>query len=51
MDFWAVVIQLIVTPTAVVAVIAYATRGLFAQLLHRDLEHYKQVLTFGSVAA
>src|SRR4051794_17417750 len=44
MDFWTALLQLVLTPTATVAVVAFATKGLFTQLLHRDLEHFKQLL-------
>jgi hypothetical protein len=43
-DFSTSLLQLVLTPAAAAAVIAYVTRGLFAQLLHRDLEHFKQLL-------
>jgi hypothetical protein len=42
--FWQQLITLILTPTIVVAVITYISRGIFQQLLSRDMENYKQKL-------
>jgi hypothetical protein len=44
MDFWTSLLALILTPAAVVGAVAYMTRGLFEQLLKRDVERYKHEL-------
>jgi hypothetical protein len=43
-DFWTAVVQLILTPALVVAAVTFMTKGLFSNLLARDLEGYKHRL-------
>ena len=40
MTIWQQITTLILTPTIIVAVLAYFSKGLFQQLLSRDLKHY-----------
>ena len=44
MDFWTSLLALILTPVAVTGAVAYMTRGLFEQLLKRDVERYRHEL-------